>query len=150
MKTRIPRVLGCGLSQGENKASQSLSFSSTFTQFAQTGSRSLNETLRAIWWSQVAHGLVMTAQVRCDRFFEHAREGQHMTVKSERVCLGEIVSAALHLNSQLFSGKGHYKFMCVNTHGVKGVLFGSHAADHSRIAHMNFRTAARRLARRQP
>ena len=71
-----------------------------------------------------------------------------MTAKSARVCLGEIASAGLHLDSQIFSGKGHLKFVCVNAHGVKGVLFGSRGVHHSRIAHMNFRTAARRLARR--
>ena len=72
-----------------------------------------------------------------------------MTLKFKPVCLDEIASAGLHLNSQVFSGKGHPKFVCVNAHGVKGILFGSRSVHHSRVAHMDFRTAARRLARRQ-
>ena len=73
-----------------------------------------------------------------------------MTVKSERVCLDLIASAGLHLNSRIFSGKGHLKFMCVNAHGVKGVLFESRGLDHRYVSQMNFRAAARRLTRRPP
>ena len=56
MKTRIPRVLGSGLSQRDNKASQSLSFSSTFTQSAQTAV-SRPSTLRTLGDANAARSL---------------------------------------------------------------------------------------------